>query len=75
MRAQMIADGYLIEQPLIRRFHNQYRKDVQLTAEQVQTLKDNYNIDARKLNEKDVLKVLRKRYKNYKFESTILILT
>ena len=75
MRAQMIADGYIVEQPLITRRHNQYRKDVSLTEEQIQTLKDNYNIDARKLNEKNVLKVLRKRYKNYKFDNTILILT
>jgi len=74
-RQELINRDWVVEQPLIKRAHNRFRKDTLLTTEQLENLKGIYGIDAKRMNEKDVLSTLRKRYKNYKFTETILILT
>jgi hypothetical protein len=42
-------------------------KHVKLTEKQIETLKRNFGIHAEEMTEEEVLKVLRKKYKHYKF--------
>ena len=66
-RGILIQQGYIVDLPLIKRKHNEYRKDIPLTTEQIESLKKNYGIIALKLKEEDVLPILRKKLKHYKF--------
>ena len=69
-RASLVAREWVLDYPLVARRHNQWRKDTKLTPEQQETLKENYGLDSRvtsKMTENDILVVLRKRHKNYKF--------
>ena len=69
-RASLVAREWVLDYPLVARRHNQWRKDTKLTPEQQETLKENYGLDSRvtsKMTENDILVVLRKRHKHYKF--------
>jgi hypothetical protein len=71
-RNYLIEQGFIIDPPVVKRFNNRHRKDGLLTTEQIESLKANYGILASKMREKDVLPVLRKRYKHYKFTKVFL---
>ena len=69
-RASLVAREWVLDYPMVDRKHNRYRKDTKLTPEQQETLKENYGLDSRvtsKMTENDILVVLRKKHKNYKF--------
>jgi hypothetical protein len=85
-RQELINRDWVIEQPLIRKRGNWARKDVPLNKEQIENLasylivtkvKDSKTQEYRVMYEKDVLAVLRKKHKRYRFDpkATILILT
>ena len=64
---------YVPDCPLVKKFHNRYRKDMQLTPEQKETLKTNFGISANKMMEKDVLPILRKKLKKHRFTEKHII--
>jgi len=69
-RASLVAREWVLDYPMVDRKHNRHRKDTKLTPEQQETLKENYGLDSRvtsKMTENDILVVLRKKHKNYKF--------
>ena len=81
-RDHLIEEGYIIDPPVVKRLHNRYRKDMPLTTEQRENLKEVYGLivtkvkdnsgNYRDMTEHDVLVVLRKRYKKYKFTKVFL---
>jgi hypothetical protein len=71
-RKELVELGYIIEPPVVKRPHNRHRKDVALTPEQIDSLQntEKLKLDNYKLTEKEILRVLRKKYKHYKFIET-----
>lgn len=79
-RQQLLAREWITEPPVVQRFHNRHRKDGELTIEQQETLKANFGIQTtfkpvggkpRVMKEKEVLAILRKRFKHHKFTETM----
>ena len=77
-RQQLLAREWITEPPIVQRIHNRHRKNVALTVEQQATLKENFGIQTsfrseggapRVMQEKEVLAILRKRFKHHKFTS------
>jgi hypothetical protein len=71
----MSQSFYAPEYPLVKKFHNRYRKDIQLEKEQVESLQSNFGILAKQFREKDVLKILRKKLKRYKFKDRHILVS
>ena len=75
-RQDLINKGWIEDLPKVNKFHNRYRKDILLTQEQKDSLKENYGVQfvkGVKMTEKEVLNVLRKRHKHHKFTPFIII--
>jgi hypothetical protein len=81
-RQALIAREWIVDFPVIERRKNRHRKDTDLTTEQkenltkvhgisVFTIKDSKTGKNRPMQERDVLAVLRKRYKKYTFDTKI----
>jgi hypothetical protein len=79
-RAQLLAREWIQEPPIVSRMHNRHRKDLPLTVEQQETLKVNFGIQTsfrdkgekpKVMTEKEILTILRKRFKKHRFTETM----
>lgn len=57
---------YVPQSQKVERRHNRHRKDMPLTVEQIENLKITEGIIAVKFTEKEILSILRKKYKKNK---------